>query len=155
MNAPSVLLPACANWIPGTPPCKRQGRRACSDCKLVVVSTSPLLEHIDTQHTLTYISIVKQIAKRHIGQSIRRSASLQWARTTGAQRGTVKVANHHGPVAQLPRTGITCLEATNTCGEILQPWMSWSWSKTRASAIETISHYYSQVSTISQSGCTY
>ncbi|KAH8593889.1 hypothetical protein B0O99DRAFT_546517 [Bisporella sp. PMI_857] len=36
MIAPSVVLPACANWIPGISPCERQGMKACGNCKLVV-----------------------------------------------------------------------------------------------------------------------
>src|SRR5450756_1657393 len=120
MYTPSVLLPACANWIPGTSPCERLGRRACGNCKLVVVSTSPCLVPNDAQNTLTYISTVKPIAKRLIGQSTRNSASLQRARTTGVQHGTVRAVTHHGRMAQLRRTGTTCLEETNTCGETLQ-----------------------------------
>jgi hypothetical protein len=53
MYAPPVLLPACANWIPGAPPCESRGRRVCGNCKLVVVSTSPFLATYDTQKTLT------------------------------------------------------------------------------------------------------
>ncbi|CZR50286.1 uncharacterized protein PAC_00158 [Phialocephala subalpina] len=36
MSTPSVLLPACGNWIPGVPPCERQGERACGNCLLLV-----------------------------------------------------------------------------------------------------------------------
>ncbi|KFY92810.1 hypothetical protein V500_04013 [Pseudogymnoascus sp. VKM F-4518 (FW-2643)] len=36
MSAPSVLLPACANWTPGSAPCEKLGNKVCTSCKLVV-----------------------------------------------------------------------------------------------------------------------
>ncbi|KAH8674391.1 hypothetical protein BGZ60DRAFT_468760 [Tricladium varicosporioides] len=36
MIVPSVLLPPCSNWMPGTSVCDRQGIKTCGNCKLVV-----------------------------------------------------------------------------------------------------------------------
>lgn len=51
MSAPSVLLPACANWTPGSAPCEKLGNKVCTSCKLVVVSA------LSKQRCLSYTNI--------------------------------------------------------------------------------------------------
>ena len=102
----------------GTSGCERQGIKVCGNCKLVVVSISRSAVRITIPDT--GISIVVSIVKRRIGQSTRRLVDLPWPRQTGALHGIVKAGYHTGRAAKHLRTGIICLEATNTSGEILR-----------------------------------
>lgn len=149
MIAPSVLLPCCANWSPGKSLCDERGTKTCGECKLVVVSTQVSWSVRITWQT--DISIVMPIVKRPTGQNTRKFVDLRWLRSTGAPHGIVKAEYHLGRAGHSPETGIMCLEAANTCGEILQRWMYWILRGTRASATKKISPCYLLVSAKCQS----